>query len=67
MEILNIDYNIKLLILKALNTSRTNSLARMKLGIKERHLYDYMKKYNIKLNKTTQRYEENIPRGSLTV
>ena len=55
MEILNIEYNIKRLVLKALNTSRSNRLARIKLGIPEKTLYNYIKRYNIKLNKETHR------------
>jgi hypothetical protein len=67
MEILNLEYNKKKLILKALNNSRTKRLAYVRLGITEKCLYNYIKIYNIKLNKNTHAYEEDIPRGSTTI
>jgi hypothetical protein len=67
MEILNIDYNIKILIIKALNSSRTNRVAHVKLGISVKTLYSYIRQYNIKYNKNTHAYEEDIPRGRTTV
>jgi hypothetical protein len=67
MEILNFDYNKKLLIIKALNSSRTNKIACVKLGISAKGLYSYTRQYNIKYNKNTQNYEEDVPRGSTTI
>lgn len=66
MEILNIDYNIKLLVLKALNTSKCNKNAAIKLGCSEKQLYNYKNKFNIILDKETLYYEEDIPRGSIS-
>ena len=62
MEILNMDYNKKMLIIKTLNSSRTNKLACVRLGISEKVLYRYKRQYNIKYNKNTQNYEEDVPR-----
>jgi hypothetical protein len=67
MEILNMDYNKKMLIIKALNSSRTNKIASVKLGVSEKSLYSYTRQYNIKYNKNTQNYEEDVPRGSITI
>jgi hypothetical protein len=67
MEILNMDYNKKILIIKALNSSRTNKIASVKLGVSEKSLYSYTRQYNIKYNKNTQNYEEDVPRGSITI
>ena len=67
MEILNIDYNIKILIIKALNSSRTNRVAHVKLGISVKALYNYIRQYNIKYNKNTHAYEQNIPKGSSSI
>jgi len=67
MEILNMDYNKKMLIIKALNSSRTNKIASVKLGVSEKSLYSYTRQYNIKYNKNTQNYEEDVPRGCITI
>jgi len=67
MEILNMDYNKKMLIIKALNSSRTNKIASVKLGVSEKSLYSYTRHYNIKYNKNTQNYEEDVPRGSIAI
>ena len=61
------DYHVKRLVLKAMNNSRTNVKAAIKLGVTEKTLYNYVKKFNIEYNKKTHEYEENIPRGSSSV
>jgi transcriptional regulator of acetoin/glycerol metabolism len=48
MEILNFDYNYKKLAIKALNKSKTITEASILIGIDERLLYRWMKKYKIK-------------------
>jgi DNA-binding NtrC family response regulator len=47
-EILNFDYNYEQLAIKALNKSHTITEASMLIGIEERQLYRWMKKYKIK-------------------
>lgn len=53
-EILNIDYHIKELIVKALNRTTSHEKAAIALGISERNLFRLRKQYNIK---KVQRYE----------
>jgi len=48
MEILNFDYNYKQIAIKALNRAHTISDASKLMGIEERQLYNWMKKYKIK-------------------
>ncbi len=47
LEILNIDFHIQRMVLKALNTCENLVSAAEKLGITERGLYNYKKKYCI--------------------
>lgn len=47
-ENLNIDDNVKMLVLKSLNKSNTKIGAYLLLGITEKHLDDLIKRYNIK-------------------
>jgi transcriptional regulator with GAF, ATPase, and Fis domain len=53
-DILNIDYHIKGLIVKALNRTSSHEKAAKALGISERNLFRLRKQYNIK---KVQRYE----------
>lgn len=46
-EILNIEYNRKLLVIKALNKLPSQKYAASRLGISERQLYRLKKIYNI--------------------
>jgi transposase-like protein len=48
MEILNFDHNYKQIAIKALNRAHTISDASRLMGIEERQLYNWMKKYKIK-------------------
>jgi len=48
MEILNFEHNYKELTIKALNKAHTISEASKLMGIEERQLYNWMKKYKIK-------------------
>lgn len=50
-EILNIDYNVKILVLKALNKFKKREIVAEKLGITRRHLYNYIKNYSLYRNK----------------
>lgn len=54
---LNIDYHIKKKILNCLN--QHNLIPEhlyLKLGISRKSMYSYMKKYNIKKDKTSKKY-----------
>lgn len=51
LEILNIDYHKKRLLLKALNRFKTKVEAFQALGISERHFYHLLKEFNIQKNK----------------
>lgn len=55
-EILNINWNIKQMVLKALNTSPNTFVASKKLGISERQVYRLKKEFSIKSCKETKRY-----------
>ena len=48
MEVLNLDYNYKQLAIKALNRTDTIIEASRLIGIEERQLYNWIKKYKIK-------------------
>lgn len=48
MEILNFEHNYKQLAIKALNKANTITEASKLIGIEERQLYNWMKKYKIK-------------------
>lgn len=47
MEILNIEYNIGKLVLKALNKTKTIDDAAAALGVSTRHVYNFKKHYCI--------------------
>ena len=47
-EILNVEYNCKVLIIKALNSCKQINKAAIKLGISERMLHIYLNKYSIR-------------------
>lgn len=55
-EILNIDYHVKILVLKALNKYNKLSLAYKALGCSEKHLWKLRKKYRIEKSKLTGKY-----------
>lgn len=46
-EILNIDYNVGVMVLNYLNKYPTKKEAAEKLGISDRHLFNYIKMYKI--------------------
>jgi hypothetical protein len=46
-EILNLDYHVKSLVIKALNRYETKVLAAAALGISERHLFNLIEQYDI--------------------
>jgi len=47
-EILNIDYHVRRLVIKALNRFPTKTKAYMALGVPEKQLYNLIKRYEIK-------------------
>lgn len=55
-EILNIDYNIKKMIVRRMNEKKTLSEAAESLGIALRTLYRYRWRYNIKRSESTKEY-----------
>lgn len=55
-EILNINYHIRLMVLKALNTSPNTFIAAKKLGVSERQVYRYKKEFSITTCRNTRRY-----------
>ena len=56
METLNIDYNIRELVLKALNKTQYRYEAAKLLGISDRSLNRYMESYDIKYDKVIDTY-----------
>jgi predicted transcriptional regulator len=56
METLNIDYNIRELVLKALNKTQYRYEAAKLLGVSDRSLNRYMESYNIKYHKLRDVY-----------
>ena len=64
MEILNLDYNIGRLVLKALNINTTEIDAAFCLGIGDRTLYSYIKTYQIerKVVDNELKYISNSPK-----
>ncbi len=55
-EILNIDYHVRRLVLKALNTSSTVQHAANRLGVSGRTLYRYIDRYGIRFDKHDRIY-----------
>ena len=55
-EILNINHHIRLMVLKALNTSPNTFIAAKKLGVSERQVYRLKKEFYIKSYKETKKY-----------
>jgi hypothetical protein len=55
-EILNIDYHVRRLVVKALNLFPTKLGASKALGISERQLYTYIKQYDIYRDSLFKKY-----------
>lgn len=61
-EILNLDYNYKRLLVKALNKAQTISEAAFLLGITERTIHRWKNKFNIVFNNIGKFWEEDKPK-----
>lgn len=55
-EILNIDYHVRSMVLKALNLFPTKMAAAKQLGISERNLYHYIDRFNIERDGLSRKY-----------
>lgn len=55
-EILNIEYHVKRMIVKALNNTQTHEDAALLLGITVRTLYRYKAQYNVFYDKRSNDY-----------
>lgn len=66
MESLNIDQNIKRIVLKALNKAETDKAAAILLGCSLRQLYFYKKQYDIVFVKEVNLYFTKTSILSLT-
>lgn len=55
-EILNIDYHTRRLVVRALNLFPTKLGASKALGISERHLYTYIKQFDIYRDSQLNKY-----------
>lgn len=53
---LNIDYHIRILVVKALNRTHNITKGAELLGITERTLYNYKRQYSIQFDKTKNIY-----------
>lgn len=57
MENLNIDYHVRILVLKALNKVPFKKYARELLGISEKTLFRLIRRFDIKKDPITKKYK----------
>jgi transposase len=63
-EILNIDYHINILMIKALNKAKTNTEAAMLLGVEKHTIKTWIEKFDIKYNTQTNTYYGEVIQGA---
>jgi transposase len=63
-EILNIDYNINILMIKALNKAKTNTEAAILLGVEKHTIKTWIERFDIKYNTQTNTYYGKVIQGT---